>query len=122
MPIMKQKLVQDFFEAVEVDKLITKGQVDLETGIFVLRDMIAYVRDDIATMDKEAYKLLEKEVHQLGEQNKKWKDEQTAKTPEMEDDIDQRNFDRRLLKADHQKYKRELLFIQNLVYKKGWFD
>lgn len=122
MPVMKEKLIRDFFEADAIDKLIIKGQVDLETGIFVLKDMISYIRHDVSTMDKEAYKLLEKEIHALDGLNIKRKEEIKAKTPEPEDSVEKRQLDNKLLKADHNKYKREMLFIQNLCYKKGWFD
>lgn len=122
MPIMKEKLIRDFFEADNIDKLMVKGQLDLETGIYILKDMINDVENDISTMDKEACGLLKKEINAVDLVNKRQKEELIKKNPEFEDSIEERSFKLGLLRLDHKKYKRILLFIQNLCYKKGWFD
>lgn len=119
--IMISKLIRDFFDATEVDKAIALEQISMENGIFKFKDMIQYVRDDVYTVDQDAYKILEKEIRLLGEQNVKMKEEEKKNNPPR-DDVDRRNLDLRLLQLDYKKYKKELLFIQNLIYKKGWFE
>lgn len=121
MPIMKQKLVQDFFEADEIKKLITKKQLDIDPGVEVLNDMLKNIRDDIDTMDKEAKTVLDNKNKELGKINAERKKHHET-TTEVNDTIDQRNLDRKKLLEDFDRCKRELLFIQNIAYEKGWFD
>lgn len=121
MPIMKDKLVQDFFEAEGVKKLITKKQVDVDPGVHILDEMLQYVRQDIETLDKESKQKLDKKIGELKTINKQRK-EYIEKNTEVNDPIDQRNLDRKLLMEDFDLCKKELLFIQNLGYLVGWFD
>ena len=120
--VMKTKLIQDFFEAVEVDKLITKGQLDIDNGVVILKNMIQYIRDDIFIVDEEASKIVDKEITELDKQNKAWKAEREKGIEVPNDSIDERNLKLLLLRADHRKYKKELFFIQRLAHRKGWFD
>lgn len=122
MPIMQQKLVKDFFEAVEVDRLITKGQVDIEVGIPILKDMIQYVIEDINTLDQNAKKTLDNSLTQLDKSNVERKNSISKRIGEPDDSIDDRNLKRRLLFEDHNKYRHALVLIQELCFKKGWFD
>lgn len=119
---MQQKLVKDFFEAIEVDRLITKGQLDIEIGIPILKDMIQYVIEDINTMDEKTKTSLDISLNQLDKNNMERKDSIKQKIGEPDNSIDERNIKRRLLSEDHNKYKKTLVFIQELCYKKGWFD
>ena len=118
---MKQKLVQDFFEADEIDRVILKKQIDIDPGVEIFKDMIKKIRDDIRTMDEEARKILENKIKELDGKNlaRKKQIEDTLKT---DDTIDQRNLKRTLLQEDYQRYKQEMVIIQDLCYKKGWFD
>lgn len=122
MPVMKQKLINDFFEADNVDKLLVKGQLDVETGIPILNNMISYVIEDIGTMDEEAKKHLDVKLKELDKTNIDRKNSISKQFGEPEDDLTDRNIKRILLKEDHKKYKKTLLIIQNLCYRKGWFD
>lgn len=122
MPVMKQKLVNDFFEADNVDKLIVKGQLDIETGIPILKEMTEYIVEDITTLDESARKLLDDKIKALDKANIERKDSITKQFGNPGDDIDDRNIKRVLLREDHRKYKKMLVIIQNLCYRKGWFD
>ena len=122
MPIMNQKLVKDFFEAVEVDRAITKQQLDVETGIPILRDMIQYILEDINTKDQAAKKTVDLKIKELDSTNKERKDSIKNRIGDPDNTIDDRNIKIYLLKEDHNKYKQELVVIQDLCYKKGWFD
>lgn len=120
--IMKQKFIQEFFEADEVNKLMIKRQLELAPGVTMLVEMIKKVRDDISTLDEDAYKIVEKGIHALSIEYKKKKEDVIAKTPEPEDSVEKSQLDYKLLNIDRLKYARELLLIQNLAAKKGWFD
>jgi len=122
MPIMNQKLVKDFFEAVEVDRAITKQQIDIQTGIPILRDMIQYVLEDINTKDQAAKGTVDLKIKELEATNKKRKESVKSRIGDPDDTIDDRNIKLYLLKEDHSKFKQELVVIQDLCYKKGWFD
>jgi len=121
MPVMKQKLIADFFEAVAVDRAITKNEISLEDGILILEDMIKYVRDDIKTLDESGYNELVEKGKNLSALNTQRKNK-IKENQKPEDSIDERNFKRKLLKEDHNRFKRELVHIQDICYKKGWFD
>ena len=54
MSIMEEKFVKDFLEAQEVDKMISKQSVDFVDGVFILKDMMKYVREDIKVLDPKA--------------------------------------------------------------------
>ena len=120
MPVMKQKLIADFFEAVEIDRLITKKQLAHEDGIIILRDMIKYVYEDIKTMDEATYKELIEKRNQLSVLNTQRKNKM-KESQKPEDSIDERNFKRKLLEEDHNQFKQELVNIQKICYGK-WFD
>ncbi len=123
MPVLKQKLVMDFFEATAVDRNITKGTILLEDGIVALKEMIQFVKDDIKTLDEKAYEELEKKSKELTQLNIQHKDKIRERMKTItEDSIDERNLKRKLLKEDQNRYKRELVLIMNLCYNKGWFD
>lgn len=123
MPVMIEKLKKDFFEAEEIDKIITKGQLDVETGIPILYDMIQYVKQDIKTLDEEGgYKTLCEKIKELDVNNIKRKESIKQKWGQPTDSISDRNLKRELLKEDHGKYKQELVLIQEICYRKGWFD
>jgi len=121
MPVMQQKLIQDFFDADEIDRLIAKKQLDIDPGVEILKDLIKKVRDDIRIMDEEKSKLLDGKNKELNEKN-------TIRKKELEnkllaaDSIDERNKRRRLLQEDYNRYKQEMLIIQEICYRKGWFD
>ena len=119
---MNQKLVKDFFEAVEVDRAITKQQIDIQTGIPILRDMIQYVLEDINTKDQAAKGTVDLKIKELEATNKKRKESVKSRIGDPDDTIDDRNIKLYLLKEDHSKFKQELVVIQDLCYKKGWFD
>ena len=106
MPIMKQKLIQDFFEADNCDKLIIKGQLDIETGIPILQEMIGNIIEDIQTMDEDTKKLLDEKIKQLNTANLERKNNIRKQFGEPDDGIDDRNIKRILLKEDHKKYKK----------------
>ena len=122
MPIMNQKLVKDFFEAVEVDRAITKKQIEIETGIPILRDMIQYVLEDINTKDQAAKGTVDLKIKELDVTNMERKESLKKRLGDPDDTIDDRNIKLYLLKEDHSKFKQELVVIQDLCYKKGWFD
>jgi predicted RNA methylase len=122
MPVMKQKLVEDFLETDRISKLITTGQLDVEMGVEVLGNMIEYVRNDIKTLDQEAYIKLDAVIKELGAVNKNRKEQIRAKVKEPDDVLDERNLKRKLLLEDFYKFKQEILAIQNLAFNRGWFD
>jgi len=122
MPVMKEKLIRDYFEAHEVDKLITKRQLDIDTGVSILGEMINYIKKDIETLDQETNQELNKKVKELDVINIQRKEDIKKRLGEPEDDIEKRNFERELLKEDHKKYRKIMNIIQNLSYRMGWFD
>jgi len=126
MSVMQQKLVKDFFKADDVKSLIISKQLDLYPGVEIYKEFIQIVRDDIKTMDEEANKVLEEKNKNLNNRNntKKKEIEQSYKQNLMTDpNIDKRNLlDYPLLQEDFKRYQEEQLFIQDLCYRKGWFD
>ena len=94
--ILKQKFVKDFFDAVEIDKAITKNELDIITGTIMLKDMIIYVRKDIETLDENSYKSLKKIVEKLDETNSKRKQKIKQEYPEPENSLDERIFKSKL--------------------------
>jgi hypothetical protein len=120
--VNKQKLIQDFLETDEITKQITKGQIDIATGVDILKDMIKYVRNDIEILDQETYHTLEEIIKQLGETNHTRKEQIKKSLKEPEDSMDELVLKRHLLKEDLMKYKEELKTIQKLASNKGWFD
>ena len=119
---MNQKLVKDFFEAVEVDRAITKKQIPIEEGIPILRDMIQYVLEDINTKDQAAKGTVDLKIKELDKTNMERKASIKNRIGDPDNTIDDRNIKLYLLKEDHSKFKQELVVIQDLCYKKGWFD
>lgn len=122
MSVMEEKFVKDFLEAQEVDKLISKQGIDFIDGLFILKDMIKYVREDIKILDKDTYKKLEEMNAQLDDINKKRKENIKHRYKDAEDEEEKDFIHLKLLKEDHEKYKKELFFIQKLGYNKGWFN
>lgn len=121
MKFMRQKFIQDFFEADNIKKLIQKKQIDVDPGVEIFNDMLKNVREDISTMDNEAKKQLDTKLVELGKINKERKDH-IAKTTEVNDSEDKRNMKRKQLVEDFKRCKTELLFIQNLGFNKGWLE
>ena len=121
MGMMQQKTVQDFLEACAIDKRMTQGLISLEDGVIILEDMIKYVRDDIKTLDEAARKELDGKNKELIAINKQRKD-QIRNSDASADPIDERNLKRKLLKEDHNRFKKELVNIQGICYRKGWLD
>lgn len=122
MPIMKDKFVKDYFEAVEIDKMITRQQISIDEGVHILNNMIKYVREDIKTLDKEVFSnlcALTKKLEGVGEERKK---DIFNQFPKPEDTIEKREFEMRLLREDHEKLKKELFLIQDIAYRQGWFE
>ena len=120
--IMRDKFIKDFFDAHAIDKAITTGEVDVVTGVRILKDLIIYVRKDIGTLDNSAKIKLEDTIKKLDEANKniKTKIKERISTPEDSEEENILKF--KLLKEDHRRYRKELFFIQDLAYGKGWFD
>ena len=115
MPVMKEKLIRDYFEAHEVDKLITKRQLDIDMGVSILGEMIGYIKKDIETLDQETHEELNKKVKELDVINMQRKEEIKKRLGEPEDDIEKRNFERELLKEDHKKYRKIMNIIPGLT-------
>lgn len=122
MSIMTQKLMQDFFEAHEIDKLIIKEQLSYDPGVRVFKNMIHNVVDDIRTLDKKTYEQLNEKIADLNKTNVERKKQIEAKIEEPEDSISRRALSSSLLIEDYKKYHKILNLIQDLSYKKGWFD
>jgi len=119
---MKDKFVSDFFDAMEIVKLITRSQLDLANGTVILSDMLSYVRKDLETMDADAKKQLDGIVKQLDVRNSKRKEEIIKSYPEPEDTIEEAQLKAKLLSEDHKRYRQELFWIQDLAFNKGWLD
>ncbi len=122
MVIMEEKFVKDFLEAQEVDKEISRQAIDFVDGVFILKEMIKYVREDIKTLDVLAKKDLDKILDKLNEINVERKEVIKKRYKEPEDDEEKDFIHIKLLREDHEKYKKELFYIQSLGYRKGWFD
>jgi hypothetical protein len=119
---MTQKLMQDFFEAHEIDKLIIKEQLGYDPGVRVFKNMIRNVVDDIKTLDKKTYEQLNEKIGDLNKTNIERKKQIEAKVEEPEDSISRRALSSTLLIEDYKKYHKILNLIQDISYKKGWFD
>ena len=122
MSIMTQKLMQDFFEAHEIDKLIIKEQLGYDPGVRVFKNMIRNVVDDIKTLDKKTYESLNEKIADLNKTNIERKKQIEARVEEPEDSISRRALSSTLLIEDYKKYHTILNLIQDISYKKGWFD
>ena len=105
-----------------IDKIITKGQADIETGIPVLNDMIKYILNDIKTLDEEGSKTLKTKMDELNNTNKKRKESIIQKFGQPSDSLEDRTLKRQLLREDHNKYKQLMVLLQDFCYRKGWFD
>ena len=120
--VMISKLIQDFFEADGVNKLIIKRQVPLEDGILVISELTQDVIDDISILDQETYKKLDVKIKELNTSNNTRKNEIKTQVGKPEDTIEERNLKLKLLKEDHMKYRRLMTLIQEICYRKGWFE
>ena len=120
--ILRQKFMKDFFDAHECDKAITTGELDLVTGTLMLRDLLEYVRKDIETLDQDAKIKLDDAIKKLDKINKDEKEKIKTRFPQPEDSEEERSLKYKMLVEDHRRYKKELFFIQDLAYGKGWFD
>lgn len=121
MPVMIRKLLEDFSNANAIDNSLITRQIDIENGVDIFSDMIKKVRMDIKTLDEQAYNTLEQKVKELDEQNILRKNQIKNKTV-TNDSIERRQLELKLLREDHGRYKQELVIMQNICYKKGWFD
>ena len=122
MSVMEEKFVKDFLEAQEVDKMLSKQTIDFVDGIYILKEMIQYVREDIKILDVKAREKLDDVRKKLNEINKERKDIIRKRYKDPEDEEEKDFIHIKMLREDHEKYKKELFYIQNLGYKKGWFN
>lgn len=121
MDLMKQKLIRTFFETWEIDKLIATGQLPLDEGVPVLRNMVKeYLRPDIKLIDSNAYNALMEAVNQVSITHKEHK-QMLNKNIRTDDEIDERNKYLKLLAEDHNRYHKELKLMQELFDRKQWF-
>jgi len=117
---LKLKLQRDFLDCVNVDKAVIMGGIRKEEGTMILFSLIDIVKSDIATMDKDTWDLLNKAEKTLLEDNNKRKEVYKQRKPR--DSAEKRNLQINLLMEDYLSCKEILYFIQNLAYKKGWFQ
>ena len=122
MSIMTKKLVQDFLEASEINNLITKEQLGFNPGVRVFKNMLRNVADDIKTLDNKVYEQLNEKIAVLNKTNIERKKQIKNNAGSPEDPIDERRLSSVLLIEDYKKYHRILNLIQDISYKKGWFD
>jgi len=120
--ILKDKFIKDFFDAHAVDKAITTGEIDVVSGVNILKELMTYVRKDIGTLDAEGKSKLETTIKKLDGINKKQKEKIKQTYPTPEDHEEENVLKYKLLKEDHHRYRKELFYIQDLAYDKGWFD
>ena len=121
MPVMIRILLENYGNANGIDNSIITRQLDIENGVEILRDMIKKIRGNIKTLDKQASDILEEKIKELDEKNRIRK-EQIENRMKPNDSIDKRHLTLTLLREDHNRYKHELKTIENICYKKGWFD
>jgi polyhydroxyalkanoate synthesis regulator phasin len=121
MTLLTDKFVNDFFDAHEIDKAITRKELNLSDGVTMLSDMLSYVRKDVSTLDESAYDKLKIMIAELNKKNMERKSFIKKSTPEPEDTVEESVLKRKLLNEDHKRYQQELFFIQDIAYSKGWF-
>lgn len=119
--VMKTKLINDYFEADEINRAITKKQIDLEAAIPILNDLVKYVENDIKLMSEDAYKKIENKKTILDETNKETKKKIEENTI-VDDSEDERNLKLRKLREDHKKLDRYMTLLLEICYRKGWFE
>ena len=105
---MIKKLVQDFLEADEIDKLIIKEQLAKDPGVRILRNMIQNVIDDIKTVDKKAFEALDITIVELDKINIEKKKQIKVNAEKPEDSIGERQLSSALLMEDYNKYHKLL--------------
>jgi len=120
MTLLVEKFVNDFFDAHEIDKAITRREIGIIDGTTMLSDMLKYVRKDISTLDEEAYNKLKVAIEELNNKNTQRKEYIKKHVSEPEDVVEEQVLKRKLLREDHNRYRQELFFIQDLAYNKGW--
>lgn len=120
--MIREKFVTDFMDAVEVDKAITRGEIDVASGTLIMKDLLEYVRKDVETLNQEAKNELDEAIRKLNDTCSKRKDKIKQIYPEPENTMDERWLKMKLLKEDHKRYRQELFFIQDMGYNKGWFE
>lgn len=121
MDLMKQKLLRTFFETWEIDKGIASGQISFEDGVPVLRRMIRdFIRPDIKIIDENSYTVLLESVKKINDLNQQRKQE-ISQLIRVDDDMDKRNLDLKLITEDFNRWHKELLLIQELFDRKQWF-
>jgi hypothetical protein len=119
---MKDKFIKDFFDAHAIDKAITTGEIDIVAGVRILKELVIYVRKDVATLDNAAKVKLEEVIKQLDLANEKSKNKIGDVYPAPEDSEEENILKYKKLKEDHKRYRNELFYIQDVAYNKGWFD
>ena len=120
--VMVNKLIQDFLEVDNINKLIIKKQITLEDGIPILSALTQDVIDDITILDTATSEKLGEKIKQLNIANNTRKDEIKNHSRKPEDSIDERNLKIKLLNEDHLKYRRMITILQEIIYRKGWFE
>jgi hypothetical protein len=108
-------------DCVSIDKGILLGTIRKEEGTLMLFDLLDYVKSDVATMDKETWEMLVNAEKKILEENEKRKDE-LFKDRRVRDSSEKRELELSMLREDYQACKAMLYFIQNLAFKKGWFQ
>jgi hypothetical protein len=118
---LKEKIQQDFLDCVRLDKAILMGQIPKESGTLILFDLIDYVKSDIATLDKESWIMLNEAERKLLNDGEKRKD-LIRENRRTRDSSERRDLEIAILREDYTTCKGILYFIQNICYKKGWFQ
>lgn len=120
-PIMKRTFLKDYEDYLTVIKLLETQQIEPETAIEQLPNLLQDIIDDMFIMDTEAHDLFNKEKILLGQENKQKKEQYRLSMKDPEDAIDERNQKRLLLRFDIDKHKKLLAIIKKLAYNQGWF-
>lgn len=118
---LKEKLQQDYMDCVRIDKAISAGLIDKEEGVHILYDLIDYVRSDIATMDEVSFEILTAGIKRIEEESEKRK-VKIEGYYKPKDASERRDTDYFLMVEDYKTAKEILFLMQNLCYKKGWFQ
>lgn len=119
--VMKTKFLEGFLTADRLKKAIMIGQVDIDTNLTGLRNLIDDLIVDMHIVDQNLKKEFENKQNSINNEIENKKKQLKDKTV-IHDPIDQHNFDRKTEQYNLEQCTKELAVIEDIAYKEGWFD
>lgn len=122
--IMEQKLLRDYLQADTLDNMIISMQINLSAGVKILTNYIKKIFNDFKLLDDEAYEQLKKQIEIIKNESDTNKQKIIKRYDEKNnvDAYDEENRRVELYNEDHESLQKTLIFIAEIMYRKGWLE